>query len=989
MSEAKELPERPSPSDFDQFFEETHGYGPFPWQEELVARVLDRGWPALIDVPTGLGKTAVLDVAVFLSALRSEHSRRRVFLVVDRRIIVDQAHEEAEKIRRALENPPRDSIRERVRASLAVSGDETGSVLDVTRMRGGVNWSWLWIERPDRHSIVTGTVDQIGSRLLFRGYGVGDRLRPIDAAMAGTDSLILIDEAHLSEPFFTTLRDVLAMDGGVGRPPIVVAMSASPDCGDREVHGITRADVEHPVAGQRLRAPKSLHAVQVTATAATATSAAADALAYWARQLGGPGRVIGVVANTVHMARRVFEHLRAKTSDAEKCVLLTGRVRPVDREYLLAYWYPRVRSGAKRHTNAALYVVATQTIEAGADIDLDGMVTQGASLPALVQRLGRLNRMGNRDAARAVVVHADKLIDPVYGSAAEQTWDWLTGLASPLAHKAERAVRDLGTGVCVSPAALRDLVSSIPRAQQERMRGEKRYVPMISRSALDAWARTSPAPHPDAPVAPYLHGIGAGQPTVSVVWRADLRGGDPSSWLPSVQRIPPSADEAIELPISAARGWLSQLAVEVPPAGPAPVAETGTSDLESQASGEAEEAARTGRTGPRVLRYRDAEECDVTTAQQLRPGDLLVVPSDWGGCDRYGWHPDSAVPVTDVADFTGWRGRRTAAIRIGSVLAEAVRVLAPDLVEPVEHLIAEVRDGIDNESVDSARYQGLLGDMTAGWQQPRLPHERVLSRLARARNGRFSELDHDELGGGGSTRIYGLFSAAGTSWNDDDSAAGSTASPGRERLKLAEHQAAVSRRAREFAANLNLPEDIGRAVERAALHHDEGKRDPRFQAMLCGGDRLLARAMTELLAKSGMDPADRAAFRRAARLSGYPSKMRHEALSARITRAMLEQASGGDLDRDLVVHLVAAHHGFARPLLPAVADEHPEKLPVLVGDDQTIQFDTAETVDWTGPERFECLCDRYGRWGLALLESIVRLADIWCSARSERCDDQS
>ena len=24
-----------------------------------------------------------------------------------------------------------------------------------------------------------------------------------------------------------------------------------------------------------------------------------------------------------------------------------------------------------------------------------------------------------------------------------------------------------------------------------------------------------------------------------------------------------------------------------------------------------------------------------------------------------------------------------------------------------------------------------------------------------------------------------------------------------------------------------------------------------------------------------------------------------------------------------------------------------------------------------------------GRWGLALLESIVRLADIWCSARSE------
>jgi CRISPR-associated endonuclease/helicase Cas3 len=117
--------------------------------------------------------------------------------------------------------------------------------------------------------------------------------------------------------------------------------------------------------------------------------------------------------------------------------------------------------------------------------------------------------------------------------------------------------------------------------------------------------------------------------------------------------------------------------------------------------------------------------------------------------------------------------------------------------------------------------------------------------------------------------------------------------------------------------------------------------------------------------------------------------MRHEALSARITGAMLEQASSGDLDRDLVVHLVASHHGFARPLFPPVVDEHPEKVPVLVGDGQTILFDTAQTVDWTGPDRFERLCERYGRWGLALLESIVRLADIWCSARSERCDDQN
>src|SRR5579875_1835063 len=454
--------DRLTAADFGGFFEEVHGYRPFPWQGELVQRVLADGWPGLVDVPTGLGKTAVLDAAVFLSALGSEHARRRVFLVVDRRVIVDQAHEEAEKIQRALTSPPPGSVRAAVARALAVPGDaEDGrsSPLDVTRMRGGVNWSWLWLERPDRHAIITGTVDQVGSRLLFRGYGVGERLRPIDAAM-----------------------------------------SASP--GDRAgaVHGIGDADREHAVAGTRLRAAKSLHSVEVTATTTEARAAGAEALAYWARQLGGRGKVVGIVANTVTMARDAFERLRKQVGDGGRCVLLTGRVRPIDREYLLDEWYPVVRSGARRDPGAEVYVVATQTIEAGADIDLDGMVTQAASLPALVQRLGRLNRLGERDEARAIVIRCGRSDDPVYGEAAEATWAWLAGQTAPLAHKVGRSPRDLGAGLDVSPARLRDLVGGIPGPERARMRAVERYVPMLAAATLGAWARTSPAPHPDVPV---------------------------------------------------------------------------------------------------------------------------------------------------------------------------------------------------------------------------------------------------------------------------------------------------------------------------------------------------------------------------------------------------------------------------------------------------------------------------------------------------------
>ncbi|HEX7096306.1 MAG TPA: hypothetical protein VF183_10515, partial [Acidimicrobiales bacterium] len=59
--------------DFREFFAEVWGRSnndgesvtPFPWQLDLLQQVHEeRRWPDLIDLPTGSGKTSVIDIAI-------------------------------------------------------------------------------------------------------------------------------------------------------------------------------------------------------------------------------------------------------------------------------------------------------------------------------------------------------------------------------------------------------------------------------------------------------------------------------------------------------------------------------------------------------------------------------------------------------------------------------------------------------------------------------------------------------------------------------------------------------------------------------------------------------------------------------------------------------------------------------------------------------------------------------------------------------------
>jgi CRISPR-associated endonuclease/helicase Cas3 len=154
---------------------------------------------------------------------------------------------------------------------------------------------------------------------------------------------------------------------------------------------------------------------------------------------------------------------------------------------------------------------------------------------------------------------------------------------------------------------------------------------------------------------------------------------------------------------------------------------------------------------------------------------------------------------------------------------------------------------------------------------------------------------------------------------------------------------------------LSLPEELADAVIIAANLHDHGKRRERFQLAL--GNREFPRVV---LAKSN----GRAAAR-------FPEPFRHEFASVLDAQDDPQFARLGTEMQDLVLHLVASHHGRARPHFNPEEAFDPERTS---GDAEELSLET--------PRRFARLQRKYGRWGLAYLESLLRAAD-WAASASE------
>ena len=502
---------------FTEFYRAINGRDPFPWQARLADCVSRKErWPTEIGVPTGLGKTACLDIAVWWLSSQADRppalrtAPTRIWWVVNRRLLVDSTAEHAREVASALHDPEStgldapgrqviECVAERLR-SLWV--DPTAPPLDVISLRGGI--ASRTPTDPARPTVVLCTVPMYGSRLLFRGYG--STRRPVDAAMAGADSLVLLDEAHLAGHLRTLVpalaactpaaRDLL---GAKRSRPTVVSLTATGDAAQAERFDLDDEDEAHPVVRQRLDAAKPLRADVVAGETAKRLVEATVALI---QDAPAPAACL-VFSNTPKTARETFERLGGRFPEAE-VLLLTGLVREREAEQIRArILHPvhgmattRPADAPRRHH---LIVVATQTLEVGADIDAEYLVTEGCGVRALTQRLGRLNRLGRFLHARATYVHVLPPRSRGGRTPGTDANSWLVYGSEP-ATVLERLLKscagdDAGT-VDLSPRSVASVLGS-PLDDPGR-------APEVLPGLLWEWTKTTTPPEGEAPVEPYF-----------------------------------------------------------------------------------------------------------------------------------------------------------------------------------------------------------------------------------------------------------------------------------------------------------------------------------------------------------------------------------------------------------------------------------------------------------------------------------------------------
>lgn len=858
---------------------------PFPWQGRLLDAMLAGTIPPHLDISTGLGKTSVLAIWIVARAFNATLPTRLVY-VVDRRAVVDQATQEADRLANLLA-PGADGLFAELRAMLGL-GERTS--LPVSTLRGQHADNRGWLADPGMPAIVVGTVDMIGSRLLFEGYGVSRRMRPYHAALLGHDALLVLDEAHLVPPFEALVRQIAsgtAIYGPKGRtlpraPLQVLSLSATGRGGTSASFQLNGDDLAHPVVSKRLHARKELR-LHRNPVARNALAAELAKLA-WQRfqDSPGPSRIV-VYCNSRAVAsatRAEIVKLASKTPYAVE--LLVGERRVHERERVEAWLMLHGFIAGSGPTDAAgpAFLIATAAGEVGVDLDADHMVCDLVAWERMVQRLGRVNRRGEGTAVVDVLLVAPDKSDALTD---------LERRAGVCGELLQHLLALPVGGVDGSPGALAALVAKassnadLASLLQQATTAAPLH-PALTRALVDAWSLTSLRDHPGRPeVGPWLRGWEEQEPQTQVIWRHFLpwRSGDPRPQEAEVEAFfgaaGPRRVEMLEAPVWAVLEVLRKRASIIVADNSHDKRQPAVIILSS--AGELEESL----TLERLAQFK------IDTGPRRMADRTLVVAAWLGGLSEDG--------LLDAAH----KNEPTTLDGEAGLAADSLLILRHESGKPPP--VVTVGAWTQAHSWTS-RY--TTGEESA---------EEVVVYVAEAK----------------------------------------AAEPALARCqqRLDDHAAAAERHARAIAACLGLPDALTEMLAMSASGHDGGKkREPwqsAFRAPIDGRPyaKTTARWVNQAL------------------LGGY----RHEFGSLADAEADDDLRALQDDLRQLALHLIVAHHGLGRPLIPPLDPDAPPSV---------LQLRTGEVA-----LRFAALQRQWGPWGLAWWEMLLRAAD----ARASREND--
>lgn len=875
-------------SRFAEFFAAVNsGHAPFTWQEELLDYILDHGeWPRQVTAPTGAGKSAVVDIHIFANAVASADGPRiprRLHTVVNRRALVDNQADHAQRIKKLLqmamkgktENP---ILHEVAEALCKLRGDCDDTPLEVGHLRGELPTRTLPLEELSACSVIAATPDMWGSRLLFRGYGSSKYARPRETALVGMDSVVVVDESHLSRQLVATARRVAQLqrrEQHIGVPTLQVTETSATVATDEDT-ATTVAVRAQELSGdcdallrKRLYANKKFTYVPVNRWDGRPRNLQVinTAVEHAQRLHSTHGATVGIIVNHIKTATSIASSLRKAGLTT---LTLVGRMRPWDLEQLRKK-YPNAFTVTGDSTVDV--IVATQTLEVGIDISFTSLVTELAPSSSLAQRFGRTNRLGKYDNADIIVIGppSDKKV----------TKDAPPYSASDMC-SARQWVEKLEEEGFASPAVLEKIPpppSELSRVVEQRIELadldflSRTSDPLVAEPSLELWLRDSLEDDTKA---------------LGIVVRDNLPT-DVIATLELLKEFPPFAEEVFPAKFSEIRSILQR------------------------------------DRNLRVFLYRDDDVFTFDASEDgLKPGDIIIVDEGLRFTTEFvvDEHPSDDPPCQVVIDDAS---------------RPLIKVHSPSDSEAEKNIFRQLVNLNSSEAAEK------LGVDMQNW-------EVVLSKTIVDSNRR------DAVAWYALKPLVAAGSEILQEWTSSTRA-----------VFLKEHQTEVAERARLIADALGITNPYAEQIERAALHHDDGKSDPRFQAML---GRIKDEAK---LAKSR--ERTKQEVHQARMLSGLPAGWRHEQLSA----LLLAQTHGLASDNEIALRVVGTSHGRGRLSFPHVGAE------ILDEENDAILRDIAEHLFTTGG--WDSLIMRtnrkYGHYAVSFAEAIERAADAQISKETK------